>query len=40
MDMSAYGFGFWFRFTTLYPTRMTNGLQDEFVYHIARLTQN
>lgn len=39
MNMEAYGYGYWMRFTTLYPTRLANGLQEDFVYHVSRLTQ-
>jgi hypothetical protein len=34
-----YGYGFWIRFITLYPTRLENCLENTF-YFIARLSKN
>ena len=39
MDTSEYGFGFWLRYLTRYPTEMFKGLEDPW-YFIARLTKN
>ena len=39
IDVSEYGYGFWLRFMTRYPTQMFHGRTASF-YFVSRLTEN
>jgi hypothetical protein len=38
-DSREYGFGFWFRYMTRYPSALLNGKREPW-YHLARLASN
>ena len=38
-DVTEYGYGFWFKFMTRYPSQLLSGKKDPW-YHVSRLTSN